>query len=126
MTEGAFNEQTIPRVGLRCTIRFQARAAEERLLARAGKGVIIGQLGLKVEHVQCIQWNQQEKTFDVTLMNSNVFRVAETCKKEAGARRGSQGADRVHRKNPKGDGVSRVGRQGEREVEGGGELLVGQ
>ncbi|KAJ3591794.1 hypothetical protein NHX12_006926 [Muraenolepis orangiensis] len=87
MTKGAGHERTIPRVGLRCTIRFQARTAEERLTARTGfcKGVILGQLGLTVENVRCIQWNQQEKAFDVTLMDINVFnRVAETCEKEAG------------------------------------------
>ncbi|KAJ3592294.1 hypothetical protein NHX12_007422 [Muraenolepis orangiensis] len=87
MTEGAGQERTIPRVGLRCTIRFQARAAEERLTARSFfcRGVIMGQLGLTVENVRCIQWNQQEKAFDVTLMDLNIFnRVAETCVKEAG------------------------------------------
>ncbi|KAJ3580913.1 hypothetical protein NHX12_017320, partial [Muraenolepis orangiensis] len=87
MTEGAGHARTIPRVGLRCTIRFQGRTAEERLTARTGfcKGVILGQLGLTVENVRCIQWNQQEKAFDVTLMDINVFnRVAETCEKEAG------------------------------------------
>ncbi|KAJ3592290.1 hypothetical protein NHX12_007418 [Muraenolepis orangiensis] len=194
MTEGAGQERTIPRVGLRCTIRFQARAAEERLTARSFfcRGVIMGQLGLTVENVRCIQWNQQEKAFDVTLMDLNIFnRVAETCVKEAGelsqpqkdlcgggwihwwtgagggpstlggaavveqeergepsvpvvgsvelppfvttppigpkqARRGSQGVEEGHRKRPKGDGVSGEGLNREGEVEGGGELLVGE
>ncbi|KAJ3592340.1 hypothetical protein NHX12_007467 [Muraenolepis orangiensis] len=45
----------------------------------------MGQLRLKVEDVYCIQWNQQEKAFNVSLRNNYVFgRVAEICKKEAG------------------------------------------
>lgn len=44
----------------------------------------MGQLHLKVEDVYCIQWNQQEKAFDVTLRNVDVYRrVAEVCRKEA-------------------------------------------
>ncbi|KAJ3591795.1 hypothetical protein NHX12_006927, partial [Muraenolepis orangiensis] len=84
-------EETVRHVMWDCPVArvvwAKARAAEERLTARTGfcRSVIMGLLGLTVENVRCIQWNQQEKAFDVTLMDLNVFnRVAETCVKEAG------------------------------------------
>lgn len=74
------------RVGLRYTLRFRATGGEERLLAReffVGR-VVMEQLKLKVAEVYCIQWNQQEKAFDVTLKDDVIYqRVAESCRKEA-------------------------------------------
>lgn len=82
----ASNDQSIPRVGLRYTVRFQAVTAEEEERSRVWfcKKIILGHLRLKVEDVLCIQWNQQEKSFDVTLRNGEVYgRVAEVCQKDA-------------------------------------------
>ena len=86
MATSASNEQQIPKVGLRYTLRFRATTGEEKLLARdffVGK-VIMGQLHLKVQEVFCIQWNQQEKAFDVTLKDDTIYqRVAEDCRRGA-------------------------------------------
>ncbi|KAK9515954.1 hypothetical protein VZT92_026550 [Zoarces viviparus] len=82
-------EQSIPRVGLRHTLRFQATTEDYELQSREffGKQVIIGQLQLKVEEVHCIQWNQQEKAFDVTLRTEDIYRsVTEICRAQAGVR----------------------------------------
>lgn len=89
MAATANNQQTVPKVGLRFTLRFQAVSDSEQVLSRAFfcKTVIIGQLHLKVEEVFCIQWNQQEKAFDVTLRDEDLYRrVVEVCNKEAGVR----------------------------------------
>lgn len=89
MAAAAAPEQLIPRVGLRFTLRFQVVSADEEALSRAWfcKSVIMGHLRLKLEDVYCIQWNQQDKAFDVTLRGEEVYgRVAETCKRTAAAR----------------------------------------
>ena len=89
MAPTASKEQTSPKVGVRFTIRFQAEPVEEHLISRDWfcKNVILEQLRLKVEDVYCIQWNQPEKAFDVTLVSEDMYsRVAEACRKEAGTR----------------------------------------
>ena len=89
MAAGGAKEQPIPKVGLRYTLRFQVDYEEEQALSRAFfcKGVIVGQLHLKVDEVYCIQWNQQEKAFDVTFRTEDVYgRVAECCRTEARVR----------------------------------------
>uniref|UniRef100_A0AAQ4RJS6 CCHC-type domain-containing protein n=2 Tax=Gasterosteus aculeatus TaxID=69293 RepID=A0AAQ4RJS6_GASAC len=80
------HEQPIPRVGLRYTLRFRATKEDDQVLSRVffGKQVIMGQLHLMVQDVLCIQWNQQEKAFDVTLGSEDIYRrVSEICRKDA-------------------------------------------
>ena len=89
MASTGTKEQTTPKVGVRYTIRFQAEPVEENLASRDWfcKNVIMQQLKLTIEDVYCIQWNQPEKAFDVTLVSDEVYsRVAEACRKEAGSR----------------------------------------
>lgn len=89
MAAGGAKEQTIPKVGLSYTLSLQVDYEEEQVLSRAlfCKGVIVGQLNLKVDEVYCIQWNQQEWAFDVTFWTEDVYgRVADRCRAEAGVR----------------------------------------
>lgn len=89
MAAGGAPEQPIPRVGLRYTLRFQVDNVEEQVSSRVFfcKAVIVGQLRLTVEEVYCIQWNPQEKAFDVTFQTEEVYvRVAECCRGESGVR----------------------------------------
>ena len=89
MASTGTKEQTTPKVGVKYTIRFQAEPVEENLTSRDWfcKNVIMQQLKLTIEDVHCIQWNQPEKAFDVTLVSDEVYsRVAEACRKESGSR----------------------------------------
>ncbi|KAJ4940205.1 hypothetical protein JOQ06_026514, partial [Pogonophryne albipinna] len=69
MAGRADDGQPIPRVGLRFTLRFQAVDAAEDVVSRTWfcRKVIMEQLNLKVDAIYCLQWNRQEKAFDVTL-----------------------------------------------------------
>ncbi|KAK2873875.1 hypothetical protein Q8A73_024387 [Channa argus] len=53
--------RTIPRVGLRRTLRFQWRSSDREVMPRDlfCTRIIKGQLNLTVEDVFCIQWHQQ-------------------------------------------------------------------
>ncbi|KAI4785473.1 hypothetical protein KUCAC02_037743 [Chaenocephalus aceratus] len=74
MAGRADDGQPIPRVGLRFTLRFQAVVAAEDVVSRTWfcRKVIMEQLNLKVDAIYCLQWNQQEKAFDVTLKDEQV------------------------------------------------------
>ena len=82
MAGRADDGQPIPRVGLRFTLRFQAVGADEDVVSRTWfcRKVIMEQLHLKVDVIYCLQWNQQEKAFDVTLKDEQVYtKVAKDC-----------------------------------------------
>ncbi|KAJ4923529.1 hypothetical protein JOQ06_021595, partial [Pogonophryne albipinna] len=82
MAGRADDGQPIPRVGLRFTLRFQAVDAAEDVVSRTWfcRKVIMEQLNLKVDAIYCLQWNQQEKAFDVTLKDEQVYtKVAKDC-----------------------------------------------
>ncbi|KAI4793353.1 hypothetical protein KUCAC02_032783 [Chaenocephalus aceratus] len=82
MAGRADDGQPIPRVGLRFTLRFQAVVAAEDVVSRTWfcRKVIMEQLNLKVDAIYCLQWNQQEKAFDVTLKDEQVYtKVAKDC-----------------------------------------------
>ncbi|KAK2875570.1 hypothetical protein Q8A73_024182, partial [Channa argus] len=57
--------RTIPRVGLRRTLRFQWRSSDREVMPRDlfCTRIIKGQLNLTVEDVFCIQWHQQATGF---------------------------------------------------------------
>ncbi|KAK1875553.1 Gag-Pol polyprotein [Dissostichus eleginoides] len=82
MAGRADDGRPIPRVGLRFTLRFQAVVAEEDVLSRTWfcRKVIMEQLQLKVDAIYCLQRNQQERAFDVTLKDEQVYtKVAMDC-----------------------------------------------
>ncbi|KAK1875557.1 Zinc finger CCHC domain containing protein 3 [Dissostichus eleginoides] len=82
MAGRADDGRPIPRVGLRFTLRFQAVVAEKDVLSRTWfcRKVIMEQLQLKVDAIYCLQWNQQERAFDVTLKDEQVYtKVAMDC-----------------------------------------------
>ncbi|KAJ8335363.1 hypothetical protein SKAU_G00387050 [Synaphobranchus kaupii] len=82
VTEG---DQSVPRAGLRNTIRFQWRA-DGGIMPREnfGRAVLLGALNLKMEEVLCFQTNTLEKAYDITLSTSEVcLRVLEECRRRA-------------------------------------------
>ncbi|KAJ4918112.1 hypothetical protein JOQ06_000184 [Pogonophryne albipinna] len=82
MAGSADDGQPIPRVGLRFTLRFQAVDAAEDVVSRTWlcRKVIMEQLNLNVDAIYYLQWNQQEKAFDVTLKDEQVYtKVAKDC-----------------------------------------------
>lgn len=64
--------RSIPRVGLRRTLRFQWRSSDREVMPRDlfCTRVIKGQLYLTVEDVFCIQWHQQATGYDVSFVSA--------------------------------------------------------
>ncbi|KAJ8335386.1 hypothetical protein SKAU_G00387280 [Synaphobranchus kaupii] len=74
---------SVPRAGLRNTVRFQWRADGGIMPREAfGRAVLLGALNLKMEDVLCFQTNTLEKAYDITLSTSEVcLRVLEECRR---------------------------------------------
>ncbi|KAK2875470.1 hypothetical protein Q8A73_024082 [Channa argus] len=64
--------RTIPRMGLRRTLRFQWRSSDREVMPRDlfCTRIIKGQLNLTVEDVFCIQWHQQATGYDVSFVSA--------------------------------------------------------
>ncbi|KAK2875422.1 hypothetical protein Q8A73_024034 [Channa argus] len=67
--------RTIPRVGLRRTLRFQWRSSDREVMPRDlfCTRIIKGQLNLTVEDVFCIQWHQQATGYDVSFVSAETL-----------------------------------------------------
>ena len=80
---------TIPKAGLRNTVRFRWIVRTAPLMQREvfGRSFLLNALKLKVDQVFCLQTNAQERSFDVTFSSSGVMdTVMETCRGRAGER----------------------------------------
>lgn len=60
---------SVPRTGLKNTIRFAWKKEEETRMPRDsfGRAVLMGALKLRVSEVMCLQGNAMEEAYDVTL-----------------------------------------------------------
>ncbi|KAK2877597.1 hypothetical protein Q8A73_019116 [Channa argus] len=69
--------RTIPRVGLRRTLRFQWRSSDREVMPRDlfCTRIIKGQLNLTVEDVFCIQWHQQATGYDVSFVSAETHQA---------------------------------------------------
>ncbi|KAK2875482.1 hypothetical protein Q8A73_024099 [Channa argus] len=69
--------RTIPRVGLRRTLRFQWRSSDREVMPRHlfCTRIIKGQLNLTVEDVFCIQWHQQATGYDVSFVSAETHQA---------------------------------------------------
>ncbi|KAK2912162.1 hypothetical protein Q8A73_006275 [Channa argus] len=69
--------RTIPRVGLRRTLRFQWRSSDREVMPRDlfCTRIIKGQLNLTVEDVFCIQWHQQATGYDVSCVSAETHQA---------------------------------------------------
>ena len=81
--------QSAKTVGLRRTVRFQMRDVKEVLVQRGYivRGVLMQQLGFHVEDIFCVQQNNMERSFDVTMtLDLGYRKLLEKCEqnKDAG------------------------------------------
>ncbi|KAK2877637.1 hypothetical protein Q8A73_019156 [Channa argus] len=69
--------RTIPRVGLRRTLRFQWRSSDREVMPKDlfCTRIIKGQLNLTVEDVFCIQWHQQATGYDVSFVSAETHQA---------------------------------------------------
>ncbi|KAK2912149.1 hypothetical protein Q8A73_006262 [Channa argus] len=69
--------RTIPRVGLRRTLRFQWRSSDREVMPRDlfCTRIIKGQLNLTVEDFFCIQWHQQATGYDVSFVSAETHQA---------------------------------------------------
>ncbi|KAK2877661.1 hypothetical protein Q8A73_019180 [Channa argus] len=69
--------RTIPRVGLRRTLRFQWRSSDREVMPRDlfCTRIIKGQLNLTVEDVFCIQCHQQATGYDVSFVSAETHQA---------------------------------------------------
>ncbi|KAK2877519.1 hypothetical protein Q8A73_019038 [Channa argus] len=69
--------RTIPRVGLRRTLRFQWRSSDREVMPRDlfCTRIIKGQLNLTVEDVICIQLHQQATGYDVSFVSAETHQA---------------------------------------------------
>ncbi|KAK2877963.1 hypothetical protein Q8A73_016933 [Channa argus] len=69
--------RSIPRVGLRRTLRFQWRSSDREVMPRDlfCTRIIKGQLNPTVEDVFCIQWHQQATGYDVSFVSAETHQA---------------------------------------------------
>ncbi|KAJ8335364.1 hypothetical protein SKAU_G00387060 [Synaphobranchus kaupii] len=78
-------EESVPRAGLRNTLRFLWRRAEGAMMSREafGRQVLMGALKQTVAEVLCFQSNSLEQSFEITFCTSEACReVLEECRRQ--------------------------------------------
>lgn len=68
---------SVPRAGLRNTLRFQLKGTVTEMMEREtfARVILLDKLSLKVENIYCLQTNRQEKCFDVTLNTVELYKA---------------------------------------------------
>ncbi|KAJ8364720.1 hypothetical protein SKAU_G00135510 [Synaphobranchus kaupii] len=78
-------EESVPKAGLRNTLRFLWKRAEGAMISREafGRQVLMGALKQKVADVLCFQSNSLERSFDITLCTNEACKeVLEECRQQ--------------------------------------------
>jgi len=67
---------SVPRAGLRNTLRFQMKESAVEMMEREvfARVILLDKLKLKVDEVYCLQTNRMEKCFDVTLTTVELYK----------------------------------------------------